>query len=206
MNPQLNTQQVFLLLGTAAAIVGVLLLAVILLVRSLRKERKEMNTPFNVSRAQDDSVFMIASLQGVVAGLKAHEKELETQLREAETRAEINQRMLETIVRATPQGLITFDAVGTVGIANQAAKNMLSLDTHARRSYQDIFAAQSPLALAIQSCLENPSGARTGRARYSSAEGLGREFDVTVYPFTGRGGQIAGVVCVFTVAAARETP
>ena len=75
------------------------------------------------------TVFLISSLQGVVAHLKSREKELDAMLREAETRSEVSQRITETIVAATPQGLMIFDHSGTLTIANQAAKNMLKVDT-----------------------------------------------------------------------------
>jgi PAS domain-containing protein len=158
-----------------------------------------MNTPFSAPRAQDESLFMISSLQAVVAGLKAREKELEAQLREAETRADVSQRMMETVVRAAAQGFLIFDAAGTVLMANQAARNMLVLDTHARRRYAEVFPPESPLSAAIRTCLENPTQARPGRAKYAPPESPGRAFDVAVHPFTGRGGQLGGVVCVFTL-------
>jgi PAS domain-containing protein len=198
---KLSPQQVFFVLGTALGIVAVMVFALFFLVRALRKERKEMNMSLNVPRTQDDSVFMIASLQGVVAGLKAREKELETQLRDAEARADVNQRALETVVRVSAQGIVTFDATGTLGMANPAARNMLSLDTHSRRRYLDLFPPDSPLSVVIQDCLEISGGCRSGRARYTSAGGTARSFDVAVYPFTGRGGQIAGVVCVFSLVS-----
>lgn len=135
MNTQLNSQQVIFVLGTAFAIGAVLILVILILLRSLRKERKQMSMSPGAPRATDDSVFMISSLQAVVAGLKAREKELESLLRDAETRAEVSQRTLETVVRATPQGLMIFDLAGTLSIANQAARNMLNLDTWARRRY-----------------------------------------------------------------------
>lgn len=188
------------MLGTAFVIVAVLVLAIVFLVRALRKERKEMNMSPSTPRAQDDSVSLIYSLQGVVASLKAREKELETQLREAETRAEVSQRTLETIVRVTPQGVMIFDVSGTLLIANHAAKNMLSLDTWARRRYTDLFASDAPLTLALRTCLENPTVLKSSRARHTA--GAGRAFDVNLHPFVGRGGQIAGVVCVFTLAPA----
>ena len=153
-------------------------------------------------RATDDSVSLIYSLQGVVASLKAREKELESQLQEAETRAEVSQRTLETIVRVTPQGLMIFDVAGTLMIANHAAKNMLNLDTWARRRYTDLFASEAPLAIALRTCLENPTVLKSARAKYTSPEGAGRTFDVNLHPFVGRSGQVAGVVCVFTLTPA----
>jgi PAS domain-containing protein len=204
MNPQLNTQQVFFVLGTAAVIVGVLVLVVIILVKSLRKEKREMSTPFSAPRAQDESLFMISSLQAVVAGLKAREKELESQLREAETRAEVSRHILETVVGAAAQGFVIFDAGGTMGMANQSARHMLGLDAHARRRYAEIFPPDSPLALAIKGCLDGPPSARIGRAKYSPAEVPGRTFDVAIHPFVGRGGQWGGVVCVFTLLSVRD--
>jgi PAS domain-containing protein len=204
MNPQLNSQQVILVLGIALAIGAVFILIIAILLRSLRKERKEMNMSPSVPRATDDPVFLISSLQAVVAGLKAREKELETLLRDAETRAEVSQRTLETIVRATPQGLMIFDLAGTLSIANHAARNMLNLDTWARRRYTDLFTSDSPLSLAIRACLENSTAPKSSRARYTSSEAASRAFDVALHPFLGRSGQTAGVVCIFTLAPAKD--
>jgi PAS domain-containing protein len=204
MNPQLNSQQVIFVLGTALAIGAVLILVIAILLRSLRKERKEMSISPGAPRATDDPVFLISSLQAVVAGLKAREKELETLLRDAETRADVSQRTLETIVRATPQGLMIFDVVGTLSIANHAARNMLNLDTWARRRYTDLFTPESQLTLAIRACLENPTAPKSSRARYTSPEATARAFDVSLRPFVGRGGQTAGVVCIFTLTPAKD--
>lgn len=202
MNPHLNSQQVILLLGTGLVIGAVLILITFGLLRSLRKERKAMSMSLGTPRPQDDSVSLIYSLQGVVASLKAREKELESLLREAETRAEVSQRTLETIVRVTPQGLMIFDVAGTLIIANHAAKNMLNLDTWARRRYTDLFASDAPLATAIRTCLQNPTASKSSRAKYAAPEGAGRNFDVNLHPFVGRSGQVAGVVCVFTLTPA----
>ena len=205
MNPRLNTQQVIFVLGTALAIGAVLILVIAILLRSLRKERKEMNISPSAPRATDNSVFLISSLQAVVAGLKAREKELETQLRDAETRAEVSQRTLETIVRATPQGLMIFDVAGTLSNANHAARNMLNLDTWARRRYTDLFAPDSSLTLAIRACLENPTAPKSSRARYTPSEAAARAFDVSLFPFVGRGGQTAGVVCIFALVPQKDS-
>lgn len=204
MNPQLNSQQVIFVLGTAFAIGGVLILVIAVLLRALRKERKQMSMSPSAPRATDDSVFLISSLQALVAGLKAREKELESRLRDAETRAEVSQRTLETIVRATPQGLMIFDVAGTLSIANQAARNMLNLDTWSRRRYTDLFAPDSPLTLALRACLENSAAPKSSRARYTSSEAAARAFDVGLHPFLGRSGQTAGVVCIFTLAPAKD--
>jgi len=204
MNPQLNSQQVIFVLGTAFAIGAVLILVIAVLLRALRKERKQMSMSPSAPRATDDSVFLISSLQALVAGLKAREKELESRLRDAETRAEVSQRTLETIVRATPQGLMIFDVAGTLSIANQAARNMLNLDTWSRRRYTDLFAPDSPLTLALRACLENFAAPKSSRARYISSEAAARAFDVGLHPFLGRSGQTAGVVCIFTLAPAKD--
>jgi PAS domain-containing protein len=204
MNPQLNSQQVIFVLGTALAIGAALILAIAVLLRSLRKERKEMTLSPSAPRATDDPIFLISSLQAVVAELKAREKELELQLRDAETRAEISQRTLETIVRATPQGLMVFDLAGTLSIANLAARNMLNLDTWSRRRYTDLFPPNSALMVALRACLEDPTAPKSTRARFTSQEATARTFDVSLYPFVGRGGQTAGVVCIFTLAPAKN--
>jgi len=206
MNPQLNSQQVMLVLGTALAIGGVMVLVIFGLIRSLRKQKKEMNMSAAIPPAADDSVFLISSLQGVVASLKAREKELEALLREAETRADVNQKIMETVLAATPQGLMIFDAAGTLTIANQAVKNMLKLDTWARRRYSDIFASETALASSIQDCLANPTRTQPSRAKYAPPEGGARAFDVSILPYLGRGGQIAGVVCIFTLSPTQRAP
>lgn len=202
----LNSQQVIFVLGTALAIGAVLILITFGLIRSMRKQRKEMTMSLSSPRATDDSVFLISSLQGVVASLKSHERELEAMLWEAETRAEVSQRIMETVVAATPQGVMIFDVAGMLTMANHAVKNMLKLDTWARRRYTDIFASEAPLTTGLRACLENPTRTQSSRTKYVSAEGLARTFDVQIYPFLGRGGQTAGAVCIFTLSPPPQVP
>ncbi len=204
MNPQLNTQQVVLVLGTALAIGSVLVLIIFGLLRSLRRQRKERKMPLGSLRPQDESTLLIGSLQGVVTRLKSRERELETMLRDVEQRAEISTRTLEILLRTAPQGLMIFEPTGILSVANQAAKNMLNVDTWARRRYSEIFPADSPIAAALSECLQNPKVAKQSRVKFSPAPGSGRAFDVGLIPFHSRGGNLAGVVCTFVLVSGRD--
>ena len=168
MNPQLNAQQVVIVLGTALVIGGVLILILFGLLRSMRRQRKELKMSPVPARAKDESAFLIGSLQGLVAKLRAREKELEGMLRDVEQRAEVSTRTLEIVLRSASQGMMVFDPAGILSMANPTAKNMLNKDTWSRRRYSDIFAAESGPSTALREALENPKVAKQSRVKYAS--------------------------------------
>jgi PAS domain-containing protein len=206
MTRSLNPQQVVLLLGTALVIGAVLILAVYALHRSMRRRKKEMRLTSAAPPVRDESAFLLTSLQGLVATLKSREKQLEALLREAEQRADASLRALETLVRASPQGLMVFDHEGFLTQANQAARNILEVDTFARRRYGEIFGADSPFSQAVRSCLEKAGNTQQVEFCYASASGRRTTLGLLLSPFHGRGGKLAGLVCIVTVLAGPPAP
>ena len=152
---------------------------------------------------RDESAFLLASFQGLVATLKSREKQLEALLREAEQRADASTRVLETIVRASPQGLMVFDQGGFLTLANQAARNMLEVDTWSRRRYAEIFGPDSPLTSAIRGSFESGKGNPRTQLAYTSPSGRKHLLSLSISPFPGRGGHLAGLACVLTVLPAQ---
>jgi PAS domain S-box-containing protein len=196
MTRSFTPQQVVLLLGTALVIASLMVFVVYALHKAMKRERRQMIASLRPPRSIDQSAFMIASLQGVVAKMKARENELEILLRDAEQRAETSTRTLEAIVREMPQGLMVFDAAGFLTLANPAARALLEADTWSRRRYSDIVRSDSPLALRIRRCLENGKSCRHETVEYTSPSGRVRRLDVSLSPYQGRGGQLAGAICI----------
>lgn len=63
---------------------------------------------------------MAATFQSAIASMKAREKELSESLRAAELRAEENLRILETIAREMPGGLMIFNRERLIALSNSA--------------------------------------------------------------------------------------
>jgi len=205
MTPRLNPQQVVMLLGTALVIGAVMILIIYALHRAMRRAKKPMTVTRPSPSVRDESALVLASLQGVVATLKSREKQLEALLREAEERADTSTRALETIVRASPQGLMVFDKGGFLTLANQAARNILEVDLWSRRRYGEIFGADSPLAMAIRGSFESGKGNPRMPLGYTSPSGHKHLLSLTLSPFPGRNGQLAGLACILTVLP-RQAP
>ncbi len=196
MTQNLSPQHVVLFLGTALVIGGLMVLIIFALHRLLHRERREMNLKPGAPCARDEATFLIASMQGVVANLRSREKELETLLHNAEQRAESSTRALEVLVHETRQVLMVFDREGFLTLASPAARTVLEVDTWSRRRYSEILGSNSPLASAIGMCLKSGKGSKQGQLIHTSPSGRKAVFGLSLAPYHGRSGKIAGVVCL----------
>ncbi len=122
-------------IGLADAIVMLVLLlgallALVLVVRKfVHSETAASRTDWQKSNGDADnaSVFMAASMQGVIEKLRTQEKELARLHVMAQERAQESERMTEEVTRNMPTGLLLVSATGAISSSNPAAEEALGL-------------------------------------------------------------------------------
>jgi PAS domain-containing protein len=195
MTRNLPAVQLTIILGGILLLAGFLVLLVFAMHRFTQRQRKGGDLSPGKLRPGDSTAFATAALQGVVAGLKAREKELNEMLRQAERRAETSSRTLEILVRDSPSGLMIFDRAGFLTLSNPAVRSLLGIDTWSRRRYTEILGAESMLAGILRECLETGRNCRDRAVSVPAPQGGTRTLSVSVSPWQGRSGQVEGVVC-----------
>src|ERR1019366_7235372 len=138
-------------IGVVYAVVTIVLLiaAVLALVMMARKF---FQTPVAHARndwegpradMKDPSVFITASMQGVIEKLRAQEKELARLHMLAQERAQESERLTEEMTRHMPTGLLLVNAMGAITSSNPAAENALGLRPMRYRSYNELLGEDS---------------------------------------------------------------
>jgi signal transduction histidine kinase len=80
------------------------------------------------SKPQDETEFVLETFQGVVAELRAKQRELERLSAQASARAATAERFSERVVASLPSGLLAFSANGLSTVVNAPARAILELD------------------------------------------------------------------------------
>ncbi len=117
------------------------LLALVLVVRKfVRSESAASQTDWQNPKHDSEkaSVFMAASMQGVIEKLRTQEKELARLHVMAQERAQESERMTEEVTRNMPTGLLLVSATGAISSSNPAAEEALGLRPMRYRSYKEI--------------------------------------------------------------------
>lgn len=195
MTRNFTSGQIVLILGGILLVVSLFVLLVYLLHRAFERQRKESSFGPARPRPADEAAFVTATMQGVIAKMKAREAELNDLLREAEQRAETSSRALEAIVRESLTGLMFFTQEGFLELSNPAVRTILGIDTWSRRRYTEILGADSPLARLVKQCLESGKSCRMESVNVPVSGGLTRTLSISVSPCHDRSGQPQGAVC-----------
>jgi PAS domain-containing protein len=177
---------------------GLFILLVYTLHKAFQRQRKHADWRPIRPRPGDATAFAAAAMQGVIARMKAREKELNDLLREAEQRGETSSRTLETIAREFPTGLMVFNREGFLALANPAVRTLLGIDTWSRRRYIEILGAESAIAGLLHECLENGRNCRDQGVDVSTPRGGTQTLSLSVSSWQGRSGQLEGIVCFVT--------
>lgn len=195
--------QLTFLAGVAIGVGAVLILLVYIIHKNVRRHaQKEMwKTPS--PRTDNSQAFVLATMQGVITGLREDQKKTQDSLRACERRAEESARQVELMAREIEEGLMIFDAQGFLSLVNPAAHALLGIDIWSRRRYQDLLGAGSELARCVDSCIANGAvtRAKVGMTHLSSGEAL--RLNVTVVPLTrpaAGGEEIYGAICLLKKA------
>ena len=197
MAQNLTSIQITLILGGILLVVCLFILLVYLVHKAFQRQRTQSELTLR-PRPGDEKAFVTAAVQAVIAKLKKRENELNGLLRDAELRAEVSSRTLETIVREFPAGLMVFDREGFLTLANPPARTILGIDPWSRRRYTDILGAASPIAGLVRECLEKGTSRRDQVMDIPTPSGSTQALNIVVSPCHGRRGQREGVVCVVT--------
>jgi len=177
---------------------GLFIFLVYTLHKAFQRQRKQADWRPISPRPGDETAFAAAAMQGVIARMKAREKELNDLLREAEQRAETSSRTLETIAREFPTGLMVFNREGFLALANPAVRTLLGIDTWSRRRYTEILGAESSIAGLLRDSLENGKNFRDQSVDVSTPRGETQTLSLSVSSWQGRSGQLEGIACFVT--------
>src|SRR3984885_11654222 len=167
---------VILLIGT--------LLAMIIMVRKFTRMESAARGHWE-ERADDRenaSVFISASMQGVIEKLRAQEKELARLHVLAQERAQDSERMTEEVTRNMPTGLLLVSATGAISSTNPAAEEALGLRPMRYRSYREVLGEDSGLAQMLTACLRDGKTIQRGEVEHLTADGEVRRLGVTISP------------------------
>jgi PAS domain-containing protein len=204
MTRDFSLSQLTILVGGTIVLGGLLILLIYVLHKAFQRQRSEADLKPASPRAANEAAFALATVQSVIAGLKAREKELAKQLQEAEQRAEAAARTLESVGREIPLGLMLFSRDGFLALSNPAAHALLGIDTWSRRRYPELLQPESPLTQYIRECLETGKSQKRERFEYVTPEAQTRILEVCLSPWHDRKGQVAGVICLLAEVGASQ--
>jgi PAS domain-containing protein len=204
MTRDFSLSQLTIVVGGTIVLGGLLILLIYVLHKGFQRQRSEADLKPASPRAANEAAFALATVQSVIAGLKAREKELAKQLHEAEQRAEAAARTLESVGREIPLGLMLFSRDGFLTLSNPAAHALLGIDTWSRRRYPELLHPESPLTQYIRECLATGKSQKHQRVEYVTPEAQTRILEVCLSPWHDRKGQVAGVICLLAEVGASQ--
>src|SRR5277367_2880928 len=165
-------------------LLGALLVLVLVVRRFVRSESKASQTDWQspTHDSENASVFMAASMQGVIEKLRTQEKELARLHVMAQERAQESERMTEEVTRNMPTGLLLVSATGAISSSNPAAEEALGLRPMRYRSYKEILGDDSGLSQMLTACLRDGKTFQRGEVEHLTSEGEVRRLGVTISP------------------------
>jgi PAS domain S-box-containing protein len=176
-------------IGLAEALVMVTLLigtllAMIVMIRKFTRLESAARDRWEERADERDnaSVFISASMQGVIEKLRAQEKELARLHVLAQERAQDSERMTEEVTRNMPTGLLLVSATGAISSTNPAAEEALGLRPMRYRSYKEVLGEDSGLAQMLTACLRDGKTIQRGEVEHLTADGEVRRLGVTISP------------------------
>jgi nitrogen fixation/metabolism regulation signal transduction histidine kinase len=205
-----------LTLGQVSLLAGIIVglgLLLVLIAYGFRRFRKQMaeGSSFKEKppRAENESAFMAATVQAVIADLKRQLSAAQQQLRETARESEGRKLFLNVILRELPQGVIILDGEGFVQTGTARAREILQADLWSRRTYAEVLGADSELAAIIKDAIERGSAVQRSAVTVS---GSASPLVASAVPVISAGGRRLGVVLmidrdeVATASAATTSP
>ena len=206
MTRHLSVPQLTLVVVGLVLTAGVLLLLLYAVHKLFERERQQRKGRLAAPRPADETAFALATMQGVITGLRAREKELKELLQDAERRASTSARFLENVVREVPLGILLVNREGFLALSNPAVRVLLAVDTWSRRRYPEVLGPESPLTACIRECLEAGRKYEREPVEYVTPTGETCLLQVSVSPVCSQDGQVGGALCLLTrVEAKRPT-
>ena len=178
---------VFVLVLTA--LVGLLLIAIVRLGVATRRARKRLR------ERGDETALLTVALGEAVERIRQQE-------RHTYARAEASERLSEQIIASLASGLLVVDVAGEVKILNPVARHLLGVtDVKPVGQFRELIGVSAgPMADVIDECLSNRQAIsrRSIELDQSSHPGMATHVGVSVSPMFDDGGQLQGVICLFT--------
>ena len=196
MARQLSLGQLTLLVGGALLLGLFLLVLIYVLHKTLKRQRIQTSARSTMPRPKDETAFMMATVQGVMAKMREQENRLTELLREAEQRAEVSTRRLESLARDMSAALMVFDREGYLTLSNPAARGLLGIDTWSRRRYTEILGPEAPLVVRIRECLAAGRGCKREIIEHRTGRGETRRLELTLSACFTPSGEVESAVCL----------
>ncbi len=160
--------------------------------------------------SRDEAEFVLETFQGVVAQLRAQQRELEILSAQASARAVSAEKFSERIVASVPSGLVAFDTQGHATVVNAPARALLETTDGEGEHLRSLLRSAPDLAEMVERCLETGEVYKREEVSSTAADGRLKRLGATVAPIdpaVGRGGA-RGALCLLTdlteVAQLRE--
>jgi signal transduction histidine kinase len=164
-------------------LIGTLLTMIIMIRKFTRMESAARDRWEERADDRDNaSVFISASMQGVIEKLRAQEKELARLHVLAQERAQDSERMTEEVTRNMPTGLLLVSATGAISSTNPAAEEALGLRPMRYRSYKEVLGEDSGLAQMLTACLRDGKTFQRGEVEHLTSDREVRRLGVTISP------------------------
>ena len=165
-------------------LLGAAVLLILMARKFMRSDSAAFHKDWSATRADSDnaSAFMAASMQGVIAKLRAQEKELARLHMLAQERAQESERLTEEVTRNMPTGLLLVSATGAISSTNPAAEDALGMRPLRYRSYKELLGDDSNLAQMLTECLQLGETFQRNEVEHVTPEGEVRRLGVTISP------------------------
>lgn len=198
MNHPIPLSQLTLLVGGAVVLGGLLVFMVYLVHKSFKERRESRTFAPATARLPDEASFATAALQGVIATMKAQEKELVELRQAAERRARESARLSENVLREMPNGLMAFNREGFLTAANPAVRKLLAVDTWSRRRYPEILGRESALTQRLEECLQTGKTVAQETLECQTPAGEMRVLGLSLSPLHAANGELDGALCLLS--------
>lgn len=204
------------LLGLGIIVLAVLVFAVVLVYKMRKNMMAEMAPIVDKPRA-DAPNFALATYQGVIAGLKEKEKQLQAQLASETRRIGIIETVNSTVLDNISTGVMMFSSNLLVQQANPAARALLGyaspLNMHVKEVFCGLHTVELPssngalggIAQAIRDVFSKGAEYRGVPASYSTPSGESRELKLALLPVISSGQQVTSTVCLIEASGTAFT-
>ncbi len=201
-----GTPRDWVIAGGAFVLIVVLVFFVIMVVLRKSLRRGESSAPLDEfapprPRSENESAFLTASMQSVIARLKEQEKELERLHRQEKDRAQQTAQLSVAVTRNMPTGLLLINEAGLISMSNPAAETVLGSSGLAFRRFSEVLGPDSALVALLSASLRDGRTYQREEVDHLTPAGELRRLGLTISPVLPPGdvkGKITGALCLLT--------
>ncbi len=204
------------LFGLGLVVVSVVVFG-LLLVHKMRKNMLAEMAPIADKPRADAPNFALATYQGVIAGLKEKEKQLQAQIASGAMRIGVLETMSNAVLENIATGVMTFSSNLLVQQANPAARSLLGyaspLNMHVKEVFRGLQTVELPssngalggIGQAIRDVFAKGAEYRGVPASYTTPSGDTRELRLALLPVITSGQQVTSALCLIECAGTAFT-